>query len=159
MPEEDRSRVVVPDGKAVRVDVPPFFKDLVVTSDFKPDDPWSVRFRNVLIARAARFSGRPLLEFGIGGAPNPLEIVHVLNARGVSGPSSIHGVELDDWRGDIASHNLDVHGLGVDYEVDIAHAVTWLEGRPAGEVLRGNALFCLPQAPISGAENNADGYS
>lgn len=130
--------------------------DILAAKDFPPDDPWSKGMRDVLISMAYKFSNKPLIEFGIGGATNPLVIINSLDKQSL--PSEIVGVELDKWREELAERNLSKLSNGVPYKLHNIDAVKWLGSLNENEKLQGNAILCLPQAPLSGTENHADGY-
>lgn len=132
--------------------------DILAAKDFPPDDPWSKGMRNILINQISSFAEKDLYEFGIGDARNEEVIKHTLNEQSLQPPTKIIGIELDEWRKDLAYHNLEKSGNKVSYELHNADAVTWLEGLNDNEQLQGNAILCLPQAPSSGTENHADGY-
>ncbi len=135
---------------------------LHATKDFSPDDPWSKGMRTIIFERSPQFRDKPFYEFGIGDARNVLTLIHA-----GSSPSNIVGVELDPWRMELADKNLreankNLEAAGyeeVPYDLIQADAVEWLRGLGEGKkLLEGNAVLCLPQAPMSGAENHADGY-
>ena len=132
------------------------YGQLLETQDFPRSDPWSWKMRQVLAERATVFSGKPLIEGGIGDARNELEIYDALHGVGFSRPTSIIGIDIETWRLDFAAHNLEQTDM--PYELIYGGAYQWLAQLPEKQIIEGNAIFCLPQAPLLIGESVADGY-
>lgn len=126
------------------------------TSDFPLDDPWSEHTRSVIsgLKEEGRFDGRDFFEAGLGDGRNALL---ALDVAGEGGADRLTGIELDDWRLAAAVHNLTTAGIDPGrVELRQADVVEWL--RADDRPIRGWSLACLPQAPRSATENDADGY-
>lgn len=125
------------------------------TADFPYDDPWSTLTRRVVneLREAGQLDGRDFLEAGLGDGRNALLALDM----GEGGASRLTGIELDDWRLAAAARNLTAAGVDPDrvdlHQTDI---VEWLQS--GDHFIRGLSLACLPQAPRSATENDADGY-
>lgn len=133
-------------------------RELVVrqTLDFPYDDPWSEHTRRVVDALRAggEFDGRPFLEAGIGDGRNALLAIDL----GEGGAERVTGVELDDWRLELAIDNLAAAGIdGGRIALHEGDIVSWLAS--GTRQIDGWSLACLPQAPGEATENDADGYA
>ncbi len=133
--------------------------DLLTTNDFPSDDPWSVDFREAVAAlwRQTHFSDQSVWEFGVGDGRN------LIVARGIRGVPlrKVHGIDIDDWRLDLAAGNLERTGISGETPVSLfhMHALDYLRALKdsyGNNSLKGVVLMCLPQSPEGG--NSADTY-
>lgn len=125
------------------------------TGDFPFDDPWSTLTRQVVsgLREEGAFDGQDFLEAGIGDGRNTILAADL----GEGGAQTLTGIELDNWRLDLARHNLSLVGLDSGrLALHRGDIVEWLES--GDQPIEGWSLACLPQAPGFAAENDADGY-
>ncbi|GEM_PF-2534194 len=149
----DTRAPILTGGNSTQLEVGPERFPWVETYDFPTQDPWSLHTRSVLAAIRAKggFHG-DFFEAGVGDGRNiPAAGVHENGAI-------IRGVDLDPWRLNIASHNLDTLGIPPSrLDLQAGDVVTYLRDLQ-GERLTGWGVACLPQAPGFETHNDADGY-
>ena len=102
-------------------------QDLRTTYDFPDTDPWFNLLADCIERQPERFAGREYLEFGIGGGLQVVAALTGLEKKPNLPPiEKIIGIDIDDWRLDIAAQNLDKFTT-VPYILYQRDAVQWIE--------------------------------
>lgn len=137
------------------------FPGLKTTRDFPDSDPWFNWLADDIEANPERFAGREYLEFGIGGGLQAVAALTGLGKKPNLPPiEKIIGIDIDDWRLDIAAQNLGKFTT-VPYILYQEDAVQWVEELQE-KIVKTAIVMCLPQAPLpeqaEGYNSNADTY-
>lgn len=123
------------------------FSGLTTTKDFPDTDPWFNWLADDIEEHPERFAGRKYLEFGIGGGLQAVAALTGLGKKPNLPPiEKIIGIDIDDWRLDIAAQNLD-RFTTVPYILYQGDAVRWIEEQQE-KITNTAIVMCLPQAPL-----------
>jgi len=136
------------------------FPGLKTTKDFPDTDPWFKWLADDIEGHPERFAGRKYLEFGIGGGLQAIAALKGLEKKPNLDPiTNIWGIDIDDWRLDIAAKNL--NGFKTPNSLYQGDAVQWIEEQQE-KIINTAIIMCLPQAPLpeqaEGYDSNADTY-